>query len=82
MRSGISIATEKLTSPLRILRDNTVTVLLGNGDGTFQTKVPYTVGTGPLDIKSADVNGDGVPDLAVVNNSGQSISVLLGTNSL
>jgi hypothetical protein len=62
-----------------------VSVLLGNGDGTFQTAVPY--GSGALYAESvaiADINGDGVPDLAVANlcqsgscTSGE-VSVLLG----
>jgi len=45
-----------------------VGVLLGNGDGTFQTAVPY--GSGGYDADSvvvADVNGDGKPDLVVTN---------------
>jgi hypothetical protein len=46
----------------------TVGVLLGDGDGTFQTVVTY--GTGAyytLSLAVADVNGDGKPDLLVAN---------------
>jgi hypothetical protein len=42
-----------------------VSVLLGNGDGSFQPKQDY--GTGGLEVGSvavADLNGDGKPDLA------------------
>ena len=53
-------------------RDNctngTVSVLLGNGDGTLQTAVTY--GSGGIYAQSvvvADVNGDGKPDLVVAN---------------
>ena len=64
--------------------DGVVSVLLGNGDGTFQTGVPY--GSGGLDATSvavADVNGDGKLDLVVANliDSGLSagvVGVLLG----
>ena len=63
-------------------------VLLGNGDGTFQTAVLYnTGGSQPGTIAVADVNGDGKPDLVVANFfpgghevSGQTgeVGVLLG----
>ena len=60
--------------------DNTVSVLLGNGDGTFQPQVLYPVGNSPLAITAADVNGDGNLDL-IVSNTGDStptVGVLLG----
>ena len=56
----------------------TVSVLLGNGDGTFQARQTYTVGNGPQDVKAADVNGDGKTDLVVANGYSDSVSVLLG----
>lgn len=46
-----------------------VSVLLGNGDGTFQAPVSYNSGGFyAAFVVIADVNGDGHPDLAVVNN--------------
>ena len=48
---------------------NTVTVLLGNGDGTFTTKSTLTVGTAPEFVAVGDFNGDGIPDLAVTNGA-------------
>lgn len=43
-----------------------VTVLLGNGDGTFQTALPYDDGAGAVTgIVLADVNGDGKLDVIV-----------------
>jgi VCBS repeat protein/centrosomal CEP192-like protein len=56
-----------------------VSVLLGNGDGTFQSPVSYTVGLNPVAVATADFNNDGKLDLAVVNNgSSGSVSILLG----
>ena len=48
--------------------DNTVSVLLGNGDGTFQPQVTYAVGSVPDAIVAGDFNGDGQLDLAVAND--------------
>jgi hypothetical protein len=45
-------------------------VLLGNGDGTFQTAVTYRAGYGTFGATSvvvADVNEDGKPDLLMAN---------------
>ena len=57
---------------------NSVQILLGNGDGTFQAPKSYAVGTEPAGIVVADFNLDGHPDIAVTNFSGNSISILLG----
>ena len=56
---------------------NTVSVLLGNRDGTFGTRTDFTAGVGPSSVAIADLNGDGRSDLAVANYSG-TVSVLLG----
>lgn len=55
-----------------------VTVLLGNGDGTFQTHVDYSTGGLAISIKLADFNRDGKQDLAVSNGEHNSVSALLG----
>jgi hypothetical protein len=57
---------------------NNVSVLLGNGDGTFQYAPNFAVGTGPVSLAMGDFNGDGKPDLAVVNQNGYSVSIFLG----
>jgi len=59
--------------------DNTLTLLLGNGDGTFTpaTGSPYPTGKGPYQITAADFNGDGKLDLAVVNLTDGTVSILL-----
>jgi hypothetical protein len=58
---------------------NDVSVLLGNGDGTFQAAVNYVVGPSaapPLCLAVADFNRDGLPDLAVAFAGG--VRLLLG----
>jgi type II secretory pathway component GspD/PulD (secretin) len=61
-------------------QDNTVTILLANGDGTFTqaNASPFSVGHFPTSIAVADFNGDGYPDLAVTNENDNSVSILLG----
>jgi hypothetical protein len=60
--------------------DNTVSVLLGNGDGTFRNDPngPLQVGGFPSSVAVGDFNRDGVPDLAVANSNDNTVSVLLG----
>lgn len=55
----------------------TVSVLLGNGDGTFQTAVTLPTPT-PKFIGIEDFNGDTFADVAVINFSPASISIFLG----
>ena len=52
-----------------------VAALLGNGDGTFQPHVDYSV-AGAVSVAVADVNGDSKPDLLV--GVGTSVGVLIG----
>lgn len=52
-------------------------VLIGNGDGTFQTPVPYATGLQPGSVVIGDFNGDGKPDLATSNATSDNISILL-----
>ena len=57
---------------------NTVSVLLSNGDGSFQPQRTYATGTRPVAVAVADLNDDGRPDLVVTNESDRTVSVLLG----
>jgi hypothetical protein len=60
-----------------------LSVLLGNGDGTFNTSQTFPAGEAPVSVAVADFNGDGIPDLAVADfgvyyaQSGR-MSILLG----
>jgi hypothetical protein len=55
---------------------NKASVLLGNGDGTFQSHVDYDTGVDSRQVATGDFNGDGRLDLAVSSSEG--VSVLLG----
>jgi hypothetical protein len=57
---------------------NSVTVLLGAGDGTFTVFTNYTVGINPLFVAVADFNHDANPDILTANYNGHSVSLLLG----
>jgi hypothetical protein len=69
--------------------DKSVSILLGNGDGTFTnpldcdattagTSPTCVVGTQPVSIVTGDFNNDGVVDLAVANEVTKNVSILLG----
>ncbi len=69
------------------LDDNTVSVLLGNGDGTFQAARTSGTGIGPQTLVAGDLNGDARTDLVTLNTGGTlfhgtltfgTLSVLLG----
>jgi hypothetical protein len=57
---------------------NTMSILLGNGNGTFQTHVEYPTGSNPTSVAVGDFNGDGKLDLAVTNSADNTVSILLG----
>jgi hypothetical protein len=57
---------------------NNVSVLLGNGDGTFQAAVNSAVGTAPVSVAVGDFNSDGKLDLVTANFDTENVSVLLG----
>jgi hypothetical protein len=57
---------------------NTLSVLLGKGDGTFQPKTDYATGASPAGVAVGDFNGDGKADVAVANKGAKSVSILLG----
>jgi hypothetical protein len=64
---------------LAVLKANdTLSVLLGNGDGTFQAHADYATGNESLAVRLGDVNGDQRPDLIVLQVGAGSVGILLG----
>jgi len=62
---------------------NNISVLIGNGDGTFQSAVNYPVGVAPVQVTNLCEAFDqsGLPtNLAVVNSGDNTVSVLVGNN--
>ncbi len=60
--------------------DNTVSVLLGNGDGTFLPATNYHA-TSPTYLTTGDFNNDGHPDLVSVVSGHNIVEILLGNGS-
>ena len=57
---------------------DTVGILFGNGDGSFQSQQRLAVGDNPLFVVVADINGDSKFDIITANRNSGDVSVLLG----
>lgn len=57
-----------------------LTVVLGNGNGTFRAGVNYAVGQGP-EVAAGDFNKDGKLDVVTVDYPTAEVSVLLGNSN-
>lgn len=57
---------------------NNIAILLGNGDGTFQSPAYYNAGAAPISITSADFDVDGKLDIATSNKNDNNISIFIG----
>jgi hypothetical protein len=63
---------------LAVAHYSQVSVLLGNGDGTFLSHLDYPTGNYIPDLRAGDFNGDGKLDLAVASQTNSSVAILLG----
>jgi hypothetical protein len=63
---SLDIAVQNLCGPSNTCLSGSFSVLLGNGDGTFQNAVSYPAGVRPDRLTGGDFNGDGKTDLAIV----------------
>jgi subtilisin-like proprotein convertase family protein len=60
---------------------NDVSILLGNGDGTFASQNLVSVGSSPYSIVAGKFNADNNFDLAIVNSGSNNVSILLGNGN-
>src|SRR5216683_261977 len=75
----LDIAVANTHTPITFRDQGLVSILLGNGDGTFQTHVDAnTASLQPLDVTTGDFDGDGFVDIAVVNEGSNSATILRG----
>ncbi len=62
--------------------DNTITIYVNNGDGTYATGAYYNAAANgyvyPEAVTIADVNGDGLPDIVSSNDDSSDVTILLG----
>jgi FG-GAP-like repeat/FG-GAP repeat len=59
--------------------NGSVAILLGKGDGTFQTPIVVRTPNSSVSLAVADLNSDGKPDLAIASPYSSDISVFLGS---
>ncbi len=71
-----------LATPNSAPNNDNVSVLLGDGTGSFGLATNFNVGPGPIFVAIGDLNGDGKPELATANQRGDTVSILLNTTPL
>jgi uncharacterized membrane protein len=74
---NLDLAVASIPNLIGTAHKGQVSLLLGNGDGTFRSARSYSVGTNPSYVVASDLNRDGKLDLVVANDSG-GVSILLG----
>jgi hypothetical protein len=69
----------KLDLTVANMGDNSVNILLGNRDGTFQNPLTYAVGNGPSSVAIGAFKDPRKLDIVVVNAIANSLSILLSS---
>ncbi len=59
-------------------KNNTLSVLLSNGDGTFKKTLTFPVASEPTTISTSDINSDSIPDLLINSRGAGQFIILLG----
>ena len=81
MHTGVAVADfngdGKLDAVTSDADTGTVSLMLGNGNGTLTYAGAYAVGSSPSAVAVGDFNGDGRPDVAAANAGSNTVSVLL-----
>ncbi len=67
------------STPLGSAPGNLLSLLLGNGDGTFGPPTVFGTGSEAYSAAVGDFNSDGAPDLAIANGISDTVSILLNT---
>jgi hypothetical protein len=62
----------------RVTKTSTISLLAGNGDGTFDARTTLASGVAPAGVAIDTINAGAIFDLAVVNEGSSSVSVLAG----
>jgi len=62
------------------LAGDNVSIFLGSGDGNFNTRKVFSAGDAAFLMASADFDRDGLPDLAITNESATASSITLLLN--
>jgi hypothetical protein len=62
----------------RVTKTSTISLLPGNGDGTFAARTEIASGVAPTGVVAAKINKDTRMDLGIVNQGSNSVSILAG----
>lgn len=60
---------------------STVSILLGNGDGSFRARLSITASGAGISVNTADVNNDGKVDILIGDNTGANLNVFIGNGN-